>query len=158
LDVVLQPSEEITERAKKKNYEEEDKFLISPCRGMGILIGNKLPFQPIVYLGTLVFKKKEIKKVNYYQLGQTIYSGGHILETLSLLRNRRVRVYVHMTDSSGYGPLLFGTTKGTVAFAPITKGPDYSLLLRGKLVIPMESVVKKVTDRFRRGLVFALTT
>lgn len=157
MDVVLQPSEEIKERAKKKDYRDEDKFLISPCSRIGVLIGKKLPFQPIIYLGTLVFKKKDIKKRNYYQLGQTIYSGSLILESLSLLRNRRVRVYVHMTDSSGYGPLLFGTTKGTVAFAPLTKIEDYSDWLRCQTVIPMESVVKKVTNRFRRGLVFALT-
>jgi len=158
LDIVLQPSEGIKERAKKKNYEEEDRFLISPCKGIGILIGKNLPFQPITYLGTLVFKKKEIKKVNYYQLGQVIYSGSYILESLSLLGNKRVRVYVYMRDSSGYGPLLFGTTKGTVAFAPMTKGEDYSDWLSDITVIPMESIVKKITDRFRRGLVFALTT
>ena len=147
----LSPSQEVLERARKKGYEQEASWLISPCRAIALLTGEIFGLKERNYLGCLTFSFPKIKnEKSYFFSKNNAYLGKLLREGLQILRKRRLRVFITSRLQGEQIVLFLGTKEGTIAIAPRVIKEPYS----EEEPISWEEIVKKKTTRFVRGILY----
>lgn len=155
MKIVFTPSKEVERRARALGWKDKDnKFLYERSRRVGLCLS--IPFSPIFYLGTVSFRTHKMNRNSLYALSRRgpVFSGELIKDALKILGKKRVRIFLHPSETRWYSVLLLGTKEGTVALAPKVPYEGGKALTIEEGTKLMKDFWKGVSTKMLRSLVY----
>jgi len=161
MKLVVTPNKEVIDRALQQGFDSrhiKDKCYYGKDRTIA-LMESRL-FEPVQYLGTATILRHKLKSYMRYTLTYSgpSFAGDLIKLALMVLKQRRVRIFIHQKDSDKqFKVLMLGTKEGTVAIAPrVWEGDDHPASILDDITFLLSDYWRYPTSKLVRGVLFGI--